>query len=132
MSTTSGHGHGGHEERDIDISAVSKLGLGIACGVVVSVFLMWFLFDRFAAREQEASSPPAPMAAANPLKEPPEPRLQRTPVADLKTIRKDEDALIRSYGWVDPDKGIVRIPVDRAMDLVLKEGLPSRPQENAK
>ena len=127
MSTTNGH-----EERDIDISTVSKLGLGIVFVVVVSVFLMWFLFSRFAAREREASAPPAPMTQANPLKEPPEPRLQRTPVADLKAIRKDEDALLKSYGWVDPDKGVVRIPVDRAMELVLKEGLVSRPGERAK
>ncbi len=72
------------------------------------------------------------MTLANPLKEPPEPRLQKTPVADIKAVRKDEDAVIQSYGWVDPDKGIVRIPVDRAMDLVAKEGLPSRAKESGK
>ncbi len=44
-------------------------------------------------------------------------------VAALKAFRADEDALVNGYGWVDPEKGIVRIPVDRALDLVAKEGL---------
>jgi hypothetical protein len=127
MSTTSGHGPGGHEKTDVNVLAVTRLGLIIAGMTVASVFLMWFLFDRFAARENEASAKPAPMTQVNPLKEPPEPRLQKTPVTDLKVIRKDEDALINSYGWVDPDKQIVRIPVDRAMELVAKEGLPAAP-----
>ncbi len=56
MSIT--NGHGGHEERDIDISGVTKAGLAITAGVFVSVFLMWFLFDRFDAREREATSQP--------------------------------------------------------------------------
>ena len=45
---------------------------------------------------------------------------------DLKEFRAGEDAILNDYGWVDPEKGIVRIPVERALELVAKEGLPSR------
>ena len=42
---------------------------------------------------------------------------------DLKDSAPRKTQLVNSYGWVDPEKGIVRIPVSRAMDLVAKEGL---------
>ena len=44
----------------------------------------------------------------------------------LKQLRATEDAILTSYGWVDRQKGIVRIPIDRAIDLVLQRGLPAR------
>ncbi len=120
------HSANGHETRDVDVRAVSKVGIGISLGVVAAFFLMWFLFDRFAARELRHEPKPDPMAASNPQKEPPEPRLQPRPVMDLKSFRAGEEAILNSYGWVDPAKGIVRIPVDRALELVAKEGLPAR------
>ena len=32
-----------------------------------------------------------------------------------------------TYGWVDHDNGIVRIPIDRAIDATVQRGLPARP-----
>jgi hypothetical protein len=34
--------------------------------------------------------------------------------------RRDLDRL-NSYGWVDPDKGIIHVPIDRAIDRFLAE-----------
>ena len=119
-----------HEERDVNVRAVTRFGLGIGAGLILAVFLMWFLFDRFAARATLHSAQPDPMVALNPRKEPPEPRLQPKPVMDLKEFRAGEEAILNSYGWVDPEKGVVRIPVDRALELVAKEGLPSRKEGN--
>jgi len=119
-------GANSHDDRDLNVSAVSKFGVGISAGVIAVALLMWLLFDRFAARETSLSPQPERMVSSNPQKEPPEPRLQSKPVMDLKEFRAAEDAILTSYGWVDPDKGVVRIPVERAMELVAKEGLPSR------
>jgi len=33
---------------------------------------------------------------------------------------------LNSYGWEDQSNGIVHIPIERAMDLVVKRGLPTR------
>ncbi len=35
---------------------------------------------------------------------------------------------MHSYGWVDQPAGVVRIPIDRAMELLAQRGLPTRPQ----
>ena len=125
MDETKHHGVG-HEKRDVNAGAVAKFGLGIVGGVIVVLLLVWFVFGRFADREARQTSQPEPMAASNPQKEPPEPRLQRAPVIDLQEFRAAEEAILNNYAWVDPEKGVVRIPVARALELVAKEGLPSR------
>ncbi len=57
---------------------------------------------------------------------PPEPRLQTNPREDLLKLRASEDATLDSYGWVDKNLGIVRIPIALAMKLTLERGLPAR------
>ena len=54
------------------------------------------------------------------------PRLQISPALDLKAFREQEDAELNGYGWIDRTAGVVRIPVARAMDLLLQRGLPVR------
>ncbi|MGH9660408.1 MAG: hypothetical protein ACRD96_17795 [Bryobacteraceae bacterium] len=116
----------GHEPTDVSVGAVARFAIGLTLSTIAVLGLMWFVFDRFAASEAARSPRPGPMAAADPRTEPPEPRLQITPLPDLKKFRDDEDALLASYAWIDPGKGVVRIPVDRAMELVAREGLPAR------
>jgi hypothetical protein len=52
------------------------------------------------------------------------------PGQELKATRAAEDLMLKSYAWVDKDKGIVRIPIQRAIDLLAQRGLPARPQSN--
>jgi hypothetical protein len=54
------------------------------------------------------------------------PLLQISPPINLRDFRAGEDAELHSYGWVDRTGRVLRIPIDRAMDLVLKEGFPTR------
>jgi len=55
-----------------------------------------------------------------------EPVLQIDPVADLKAYQAQEEALLNGYGWVDEGAGVARIPIDRAIELIAKQGLPHR------
>ena len=57
-------------------------------------------------------------------KEFPQPRLEVKPGASLAELRAAEDAELKSYGWIDRKAGTVRIPIDRAMQLLLERGLP--------
>jgi hypothetical protein len=57
---------------------------------------------------------------------PPEPRLQTEPREDLRNLRESEERTLTTYGWVDRNAGVVRIPIDRAMTLTVERGLPSR------
>jgi hypothetical protein len=54
------------------------------------------------------------------------PLLQADPQVDMDVLREVEAKRVNSYGWIDREAGVVHIPVDRAMDLILQEGLPYR------
>jgi hypothetical protein len=54
--------------------------------------------------------------------------LQTTPVLDLRAMRDAEDKVLNGYGWVDQSKGVVRVPIAKAIDLLAQRGLPARPQ----
>lgn len=61
----------------------------------------------------------------------PSPRLEEDERGQLISIRQEQDDTLYSYGWVDEKAGTVRIPIDRAMDLLVQRGLPVRPQDAA-
>ena len=58
----------------------------------------------------------------------PSPRLEKDERDQLNGIGCAEDKTLYSYGWVDEKAGTVRIPIERAMDLLAQRGLPVRPQ----
>lgn len=58
----------------------------------------------------------------------PTPRLQTDDGAqDITDLHAREDLLLSNYTWVDESKGTVRIPIDRAMELIAQHGLPVAP-----
>lgn len=56
---------------------------------------------------------------------PPAPRLQIQEPKDLAVFLKEEAAILSTYGVVDREKGIYRIPIEEAMKLTLERGLPT-------
>jgi len=56
----------------------------------------------------------------------PPPNLQLNPHDELIALRRHEEAELNSYGWVDPSNRVVRIPIQRAMELIASSGLPAR------
>jgi hypothetical protein len=47
---------------------------------------------------------------------------------DLQNYRDGQREQLESYGWVDKEGGVVRIPIERAMDLVIERGLAAEKQ----
>jgi hypothetical protein len=79
------------------------------------------------ARHQASLQPPPPVLVNQALDVPPLPHLQIWPARDLASFRKEEALEVSGYGWVDRGKGLVRIPVDRAIEVLAERGLPARP-----
>jgi hypothetical protein len=50
-----------------------------------------------------------------------EEQLSKAVAEDLRNLRYNEDQALNSYKILDKDKGVVRIPIRRAMELVAKE-----------
>src|SRR6266436_2558653 len=113
-----------HEETDADTHAITQFGIALALVLVLSQLGLWWLFNSFTRRESKLSPPVSALVRAQAPTEPPEPRLQANPQADMRTMREREETVLNHYGWVDPNRGVVRIPIDRALDLVAERGLP--------
>lgn len=113
----------GHEVRDVDFRPVVAASIGLAVVIVLVLVGMWVLFGDLAARRARLSTPANPLVAESGRELPPEPRLQAAPIDDLRHLRASEEKVLTSYAWVDADKGIVRIPIERAMDLLAARGI---------
>lgn len=111
-----------HEHTDMSITSILWFALSlVVTAILVHLVLAW-LYAYFDAHKEggEAVSPFAP-----PRTLPPYPRLQVSPPMELRNFRAKEDQVLTTYGWVDKSKGVVRIPIDRAMDLILERGMPA-------
>jgi hypothetical protein len=87
---------------------------------------MWWLFGILVAHEAATSGQPHPLAGDLRRTAPPAPVLQTAPIDDLVALRARERSLLETYGWIDKERGIVRIPIEKAMDLLATRGLPAR------
>lgn len=113
-----------HEERDINIRVVANFGLALALGTIIVALLLGGLFSFLYHYYRAQEVAPSPLTRRGQL--PPEPRLQINPNLDLNQVRAAEEAILNSYHWIDKDAGTVRIPIERAMELILKKPLPAR------
>jgi hypothetical protein len=129
MDENSQHTPGsGHEETDINVWAVGKFAVALLLVTVAALFVLFGLFRYLLSREGGPPTGRSQVTASEPTKSFPQPQLQKTEVLDLKAVRTAEDQVLNSYAWMDPEKGVVRIPIDRAIDLLAKRGLPSGPE----
>jgi hypothetical protein len=117
-----------YEHTDIDVRVGYQFALWLSVSMVISIGIVYATFYFFEGREQSANAAAQkyPLAAAMPHREPPAPNLQRQPFKDIYMLRLGETEKLTSYGWVDKDGGIARIPIDQAMEVMLQRGFPAR------
>ncbi len=120
----------GRVENDVDTRAMGKFAIALAVICVGALVLLAGLFRYFEAHEA-AGEPAAANVKRDARRLPPEPRLQTQETVDLKQIRAAEDQTLESYGWVDQQRGVVRLPIRRAIDLLVQRGLPTRGSSEA-
>jgi hypothetical protein len=115
-----------YETSDVDVKAILMAGAGLATGTIVVAGVIWLLVVYLSGVTAQTGPREFPLAVTHEQRLPPEPRLQTNPREDLADLRRAEDQVLSSYGWVDKDAGIARIPIDDAMRLTVERGLPVR------
>ena len=125
-----------------DLSANSVLlflvGLAVVCVLVVLALKgMYGYLDGYESRHEPVQNPLVQTTANTRDVSPadvakfPQPRLETNEPREINDFRLPEERTLHSYGWVDQQEGVVRIPIARAMELVAQRGLPTRPQASA-
>ena len=99
-----------------------------AIALVISVFVLcagsWWIF-----RQLQASAAARQMGTAREeAGAPANPKLQVAPADDWNQMLTNEREFLNSYGWIDRSRGIVHIPIRRAMELLAERGVPAAPE----
>ena len=102
------------------------------CMAIVAGMFWWFA-------SRETGRDPARTPLAGPASQPhitdgrldtgssaPQPALLVREPEVLRQFRRHEDDVLHNYGWMDKNAGTIRIPIERAKELLLERGLPVR------
>jgi hypothetical protein len=131
----------GFENEDMSPLGIFYFMAGLAIVVVVIYFIMVGMYRFLDSYDRTHQAPVNPMAIKTGIDQTMNPREIRDkaeatfpkPVLEysektqfIKELATQDDTLA-SYDWVDQKAGIVRIPIDRAIDLVAERGLPVLP-----
>ncbi len=110
----------GHEQSEVSVRLI-VVSLGflaiftfIICLLVVGIFR--YFHSYYSTDEAVRLSQPVI---------PPAPRIEVAPFEEYQQLKAKEDHVLSSYAWVDKDAGTVRVPIDRAIDMLAAKGLPS-------
>lgn len=127
-------GSNAYETRDVKVRPLMLFIVGLTVVMIVSYLIVLGVFKLFSAQEaaNDANADPASVRrAALPPEQrlPAGPRIQADPAGDYQLLRRSEDEILTTYGWIDRQAGVVRIPVNQAMKLVVEQGLPVRQPE---
>jgi len=133
-----GAGYESFEQEDLSATGVFYFMVGLAVVIVLVYFIAAGMYRYLDSYDKKHEAPLNPMMKAS-HQDPrsptnadtlrfPEPRLEQQERDQLGEAIREQDKILDSYDWVDPKNGVVRIPIDRAMELLAQRGLPVRPQ----
>lgn len=118
------------EDSDMSVRWLTIAGvilLFLTIGAMIGA--VWIL-GGFASYRAATDPTPLPLLELRPT--PPAPRIQPNPIdsttaeEDLAALRAREEAILTGYGWIDRQTGIVRIPIDQAIELLSEAEEPAR------
>ena len=114
-----------YEPTDADAGRTYGAGLAILAAMILTALGLVPVF-KMLGRHETAAQPPAAAVVKTEMSEPAQsfPRLVTSEPLALAEYRAQEDGQLTSYGWVEKDKGLARIPIEHAMRIVAAQGLP--------
>lgn len=139
-------GNGNYERHDISVSTVVYFLISLAIAMAIVGFIAQGVYKYFESHFEAQQTPVSPLVTAAPsdtrrippqygndyekyLREGfPAPQLEVNERTELNDIRLREANTLNTYDYVDKNAGTVRIPIERAMDLLAQRGLPVRSQ----
>jgi len=115
------------EVHDARARPIVLAGVGLGIGTAIVFVIVFWLFHYFTAKPSfEGTKNPMTSRDGTSGLNPAVPHIEEHPSAGYQDLRRREDQVLSSYGWVDKKAGVAHMPIDRAMDMVLQRGLPVR------
>lgn len=118
-----------HERTDAKVKPLAIFLILMGITIIASAGFTVLLFEFFTQRAQSFDKPVSPLQIKN---ETPEGvRLQVVPGLDLRLQNEAEGDRLNGYGWVDQGAGVVHIPIDKAIEVLVEKGVPARAAEGS-
>ena len=111
----------GYETHDANVRGVFNFLVFLGTGLVVSALICWGLF-RYFSRHETGPAPASPFAETRQMSL--GPQLQVNPREDWLKYREQQEQSLETFGWENRGAGTVRVPIERAMELLVQKGLP--------
>jgi len=112
----------GYETHDANAGGVFKFLVALGIVLVVTGLVCWGLFRYFSAHDANQSASDSPFADTRQL--PLGPQLQVNPREDWLKFREEQEKSLETYSWENRTAGTVRVPIEEAMELLVKKGVP--------
>ncbi len=138
------HGEAGFERQDLSPKAIYAFLISLAVAGILVAAVLWGLYKAMQSYDAKHQQPQNPLVTASRpsdsrsasfpqiheeiTKTIPNPRLEDNERTELNDFRLTEEKRLHSYDWIDQNAGTVRIPIDRAMELIAQRGLPTNPK----
>jgi hypothetical protein len=119
-SASHSHNGAGHETTEVNVKTIVVSLAFLAVGTFLVCMLVVGIFRFF-----NSTYHPDVSAQQSQPQVPPEPRLEVAPARQIIDLRAREDHILSTYSWIDKNAGTVRVPIDRAIDMLAQKGLPA-------
>ena len=117
--------HAGHETTDIDVRGVAFILAGFAATAALVVGIVFVMIWHFHVSQHQSWARLTPQEITHVA--PPPPRLEVNPLAVIQRHVAEQQHLLTSYGWTSADHATARIPIARAMALIVGKSLDVHP-----
>ena len=114
-----------HEETDVNVRALNTFMICLVVSLLVTGLLVYWQYRMFENKALANDPPPSPRAEERVAT--PGPGLQISELTDGENYLRQQLAEQEQTAWVSRDEKLVRIPIEKAMHQVVKNGLPTWP-----
>jgi hypothetical protein len=120
----------GYETRDVNYRGVGIASLIFFGFLFAMLGIAWLYLAIFEPHVLRFDQQQMPITGQRTPQAPPGRMLENTPVlqsnttvrTDIRFMRLEEERRLNSTGWVDREVGVAHIPIDRAKEMVLRQG----------
>jgi hypothetical protein len=119
----------GYETSDANAGGVFKFLVGLGVVLAIIALTCYGLFRYFSAHDVNQAASESPFADTRQL--PLGPQLQVNPREDWLKFREEQEKSLETLAWENRSAGTVRVPIEEAMDLLVKKGLPVQGESQA-
>ena len=111
-----------YETRDVYAPGVLAFLVGLGLVIVLVALACWGFFGFDLTHFLEPAASPSPFAVTRQL--PLGPQLQVDPRQDWVKFQQEQQKSLETFGWENRSAGTVRVPIEEAMQLLVKKGVP--------